>query len=148
TDVYSLGVVLYELLAGEVPFHGNNLVAVAMRHVHDLPPSLFESRPDLPPRLVAAVEKALEKDPADRFGSMDAFAAELRRCVDTSGDDDTERTLIQHSPVLRQSATHHARPRRRGWLPLALMLAGIAVLAIVAGLLALGGSKGKHHAAA
>jgi serine/threonine protein kinase len=140
TDVYSLGVVLYELLAGEVPFHGNNLVAVAMRHLHETPPSLLETRPDLPLRLVAAVEKALEKDPADRFDSMDAFAAELRRCL----GDDTERTIIRRSPVLRQSAPHRPRFRR---LPIALMLAGLALLAIVVGLLALGGQKGKHGGA-
>jgi eukaryotic-like serine/threonine-protein kinase len=145
TDVYSLGVVLYELLAGEVPFHGNNLVAVAMRHVHDRPPSLLETRPDLPLRLVAAVEKALEKDPADRFASMDAFAAELRDCL----DDDTERTLIRPSPVLRESAPHRVRARRGRRLPLALLLAGIALAAIAAGLLALrGGGQGKHRGAA
>jgi eukaryotic-like serine/threonine-protein kinase len=145
TDVYSLGVVLYELLAGEVPFHGNNLVAVAMRHVHDPPPSLLEARPDLPLRLVAAVEKALEKDPADRFASMDAFAAELRRCL----DDDTERTIIRPSPVLRESAPHRVRARRGRRLPVALLLAGVALAAIVAGLLTLrGGGQGRHHGAA
>ena len=144
TDVYSLGVVLYELLAGDVPFHGNNLVAVAMRHVHDPPPSLLEIRPDLPLRLVAAVEKALEKDPADRFASMDAFAAELRRCI----DDDTEQTIIRPSPVLREGAPHRVRVRRGRRLPAALLLAGIALAAIVAGLLALRGGQGKHHGAA
>jgi eukaryotic-like serine/threonine-protein kinase len=148
TDVYSLGVVLYELLAGEVPFHGNNLVAVAMRHVHDPPPSLLESRPDLPLRLVAAVEKALAKDPAGRFASMDAFAAELQRCLDAPGGEDTERTVIRPSPVLRQSAPHRARVRRGRRLPPALLLAGLALAAIVAGLLALGGGHSKQHGAA
>src|SRR5579864_7430915 len=81
TDVYSLGVVLYELLAGEVPFHGNNLVAMAMQHLHDPPPSLLAVRPDLPPRLVAAVERALAKNPDDRFPTMDAFALELRHSL-------------------------------------------------------------------
>src|SRR5438105_7907049 len=81
TDVYSLGVVLYELLTGEVPFPGENFVAVAMKHINEQPPSLVEKRPDVPLRLAAAVDRALEKDPRDRFASMDDFAAELEACL-------------------------------------------------------------------
>jgi serine/threonine-protein kinase len=81
TDVYSLGVVLWELLAGDVPFSGENFVAVALRHVNEPPPHLRERRPDVSPRLDAAVERAMAKDPARRFPSMTAFAKELRGCL-------------------------------------------------------------------
>src|SRR4051794_24748330 len=81
TDVYSLGVVLYELLTGEVPFPGETFVAVAMKHINEEPPSVLERRPDVPVRLAAAIDRALAKEPRQRFASMDAFAAELEACL-------------------------------------------------------------------
>jgi serine/threonine protein kinase len=143
TDVYSLGVVLFELLTGDVPFPGENFVAVAMKHINDEPPSLLERRPDVPMRLVAAIDRALAKDPAQRFPSMDAFCAELRACLDELGTPDAERTFIQPSPVLRQSRPHRARVarrRRRLW-PLLLLLL-VAIAAALVAVFALRGSKG------
>jgi serine/threonine-protein kinase len=145
TDVYSLGVVLYELLTGEVPFPGENFVAVAMKHINEPPPDLTERRPDVPLRLVAAVERALEKDPSRRFQSMDAFASELRQCLVDMSSADEERTFIARSPVLKQSPPHRARAARRRWTLVALMLlAGAA--AIAASVIVLTGSPGKGKA--
>src|SRR5579864_9334757 len=146
TDVYSLGVVLYELLAGEVPFHGDNLVAVAMKHVTEHPPSLLDHRTDIPPRLARAVERALEKDPDSRFPSMDAFATELRRCRDELGSFDAERTVIRGGSVAAAIPPRRSR-RRIGRLPLVLALAGLALLAAVVIALAVdrGTSGGNHH---
>jgi eukaryotic-like serine/threonine-protein kinase len=146
TDVYSLGVVLYELLTGVVPFTGQNLVAVAMQHVHEPAPSVLERRPDVPLRLAAAIERALEKDPADRFVSMDAFAAELRRCLDELGSSDAERTLVKPGPVLRETRPNRVRTRNNR---LPAILAGLGLLAAagaIAGLLTIGGSKSGHNA--
>src|SRR3954454_12686665 len=141
TDVYSLGVMLFELLTGEVPFPGENFVAVAMKHTNEPPPSLLERRPDVPMRLVAAIDRALAKDPAHRFQSMDAFAAELRACLAEIGSPDSERTFIAPSPVLRESAPHRSRaPRRRSRWPLYLFLLLVAAAAIAAGLYFVGGS--------
>jgi len=93
------------------------------------------------------VDRALAKDPDDRFPTMSAFATELRRSLTDVDTPDAARTLIVPSPVLKQSRQHRVRPPRSR-APLYALLALLAVGAIVAGVLALGGSKGKPQAAA
>ncbi len=143
TDVYALGVVLYELLAGEVPFPGESFVAVAMKHVHEPPPNLLEKRPDVPLRVAAAIDRALEKDPQERFPTMDAFAAELEACLaELDRVEDSDATLI----VPRLGPDR----RQRAWrLPAGVaVLAVLATAAIVTGLSMLGGEEGKTAGAA
>ncbi len=78
SDVYSLGCVLFELLAGRPPFLGRSARAVMQQHVATPPPSLAELRPELPPQLKAAVERAIVKDPRERFQTAKAFGEELQ----------------------------------------------------------------------
>ncbi|HLX18846.1 MAG TPA: protein kinase [Gaiellaceae bacterium] len=145
TDIYSLGVVLYELLAGDVPFRGDNLVVVAMKHVTEHPPSLRQVRNDVPPRLAQAVDRALEKDPARRFPSMDALANELRRVQDELGGVDPERTMIRGTPVVAPPAPVHTVRRRSGRTPVLLGLAGLILLGVVLAIVELGGGTGKSN---
>jgi serine/threonine-protein kinase len=77
SDVWSLGVCLFELLAGRVPFSGESVLEAGSRILFERPPSLLELCPEAPPELVAVVERCLEKSPARRFSSVDDLARAL-----------------------------------------------------------------------
>ena len=81
TDIYSLGCVLYEMLAGDPPFTGSTAQAIVARHVVDPPPRLRTVRHTVSPALEAVVQRALEKVPADRFQTAAQFAA----AIETAG---------------------------------------------------------------
>ncbi len=131
TDIYALGIVLYELLTGEVPFTGDNFVAVAMQHINEPVPSVRERRPDVSPRLDAAVRRALAKSPRDRFPSMDAFAAELQASLAEphNGAGPSDETIVV-APRRRKRPPRAPAERPSIW-PLILLLAGLAVLAAI-----------------
>ncbi|HEU4323767.1 MAG TPA: serine/threonine-protein kinase [Roseiflexaceae bacterium] len=76
-DVYALGVVLFELLAGRLPFEADTAMGVVLKHLYDPPPAPTSVRPDLPRALDAVVMRALEKEPTARFPSAPALAQAL-----------------------------------------------------------------------
>ena len=77
SDLYSIGVMLYEMLAGRLPFEGDSAVSVALKHLSETPQPISQFRPDIHPALESVVMAALAKDPARRWQSADDFAAGL-----------------------------------------------------------------------
>jgi serine/threonine-protein kinase len=77
TDIYALGVILYEMLCGAPPFQSKAAGDLLIKHISIAPQPPRQHNPDIPPAIEAAILKALAKAPSDRFASMDAFAAAL-----------------------------------------------------------------------
>ena len=77
TDVYALGIVLYQMLVGDVPFHSTTLRGLLFQHVYSLPPSVSAKNPLVPEILAQIVNKAIAKAPGDRFQSAEAMAQAL-----------------------------------------------------------------------
>ena len=115
TDVYSLGSVLYEMLAGEPPFTGANMQAIVARIMTEAPRKLHVLRPAISPQLEATVERALAKAPADRFRSASAFAEALGSAAANTS------TAAAVSP----------RGRKRLWYAVAAAAALAALAAVV-----------------
>jgi eukaryotic-like serine/threonine-protein kinase len=138
SDQYSLGILLYELLTGDVPYSGENPMTVAMRHLRDPVPSVHERRPEIAPEVDGIVRRALAKDPDERFPSMEALAAALAGAP--GGGDGGAPT----APIAAPRPPGRARSRRAR-APLLVLLA-LALGAIVVALVVTGGGDGDDAA--
>src|SRR4051812_16717621 len=126
SDVYSLGIVLYELLTGTVPFNGDTPVEIAMKHLSTLPEPPSAKRPDIPRDLDLIVMRALAKDPLDRYQSAEEMDADLERFLRGSAVSAvTEEAATQilrlppaeDQPYAATAATMIAPARRTAVLP-------------------------------
>lgn len=146
SDVYAMGVVLYEMLAGEAPFTSDNPFAVAIAHQEDAPPPLGKRVRGLDRGLVAVVHRALEKDPERRFADADAMRSALRQTAAGIGATAAAATTVAMTggagrsrpaaatQVMEPSAPgspRQGRRRRGGWLAVAAAIALIALAGLL-----------------
>ncbi len=144
SDIYSTGVVLYEMLTGRVPFVGDTPVSVAMQHINTPPPPIADLNPDVPPAVVAVVMKALEKNPKKRYQSAREMADALVKARDGKTDPTSEQEVAAAAPkagkqtdtgrrpVSQSSGRRAAAHRKRAT---AAMLTTFMVLAVFAALI-------------
>ena len=151
SDLYSLGIVLFEMLTGQVPFRGENQVAVAMKHVRDALPDVQRLRPEVSSALAAVLERATAKDLHHRYADdleliadlEDVLAIETSRAGGVTG----EATAVLRTLPERTQRRVPLRLRHPGWLVLALLLVVAAgVVLIVAASQRAERGTGTQHA--
>ena len=137
SDLYSLGVVLYEMLVGDVPFHGENQVAVAMKHVREDLPDVQTRRPEVSASLAAIVDRLTDKDLGRRYPDALTVVAQLETALAVeaarSGQTTGEATAVLRT--LPGSARRGLPLRMRWRVPLVGLLLMVAVGAVAAGVL-------------
>lgn len=141
SDVYSVGVMLYEMLSGRLPFTGDSPIEVALKHIQQLPPSLQAANPSVPPALQAVVFRALAKDPSQRFASAGAMAQALQDYDRSSAATTAALSVVgRQAPAAAPAAAAVARqapPARKAdargfnWLLFLLLMATVMLLALL-----------------
>jgi len=144
SDLYSVGVVLYEMLTGEVPFHGENQVAVAMKHVREMLPDVQSKRPEVSAALAAVIDTATAKRPEDRYGNDAELIADLEDVLAL------ETSRAGSAPGEATSVLRTLPPRARRRVPFSIRHRPVTLLLAVIVLAAVGGGTAwlatrAHH---
>lgn len=170
SDIYALGILVYQMLTGKQPYRGDTLAKVMMMHVLDPVPNVLEERNDLPPGVNRVMDKALAKDPDERYSTSEELAESLESVVDGRTREfapipvSDDQTIVAGKTVAPQPATRIApgeaagtlvgspetitgtapelETKPRNWLMIALPLVAVVGIVVV-GLLAFSGYGGS-----
>src|SRR5579883_425723 len=131
TDIYSVGVILYEVFAGKVPFEGESFMGILSQHITARPTPPSEAAPyrDVPPGVERAILRALAKEPAERWQSMHELAAELERLRDEAGGEPGStraRTAARPARTAARPADVVLEPELAPYEPIAMQPATLA----------------------
>jgi len=144
SDVYSLGVVLYEMLVGQVPFHADSQVGVAMKHVNEELPDVQQRRPELSAAAAMVVERATAKDPAQRYQEVGDLIDDLGTALEVeaarAGATTGEATSVLEAVAPEERKLAGGGGRRRSWLLIGLLV--LLAAAILAALQLIGSGSG------
>jgi eukaryotic-like serine/threonine-protein kinase len=143
SDIYSLGVVLYEMLTGDVPFHGENQISVAMKHVREDLPDIQQMRPEVSATLASVLDHMTEKDLAHRYSDVPSLVADLEEALAIeaarSGTSTGEATAVIRT--LPAKARRRLPFRMRHPISLLAVIGLFAVGAVIVALLANEGAR-------
>lgn len=150
SDIYSVGVTLYEMLTGRVPFDGDSQVAIAMQHLHAQPVPIENIAPDVPPAIIHVCAMAMEKNPRYRYQSARDMANELRMALDGRVDEmmprldpgsaatlpNTGRTASEEPEPVQRRTKRERKHRARWWL-VTVVMAVVVVYGVYVGSMAI-----------
>jgi eukaryotic-like serine/threonine-protein kinase len=142
SDIYSLGVVLYEMLVGQVPFAADSQVGVAMKHVNEELPDVQQRRPELSAAAAMTVERATAKDPSDRYQSVGELIDDLSTALEVeaarAGSITGEATsVLEAVPPAERKLSSGGR-----WPRIAVVLLGLAAAGVLAAVLLISSGNG------
>jgi serine/threonine protein kinase len=120
SDIYSLGIVLYEILAEHVPFEADSTMGVLLKHINEPPPPI----PGLPAPLQKVIERSLAKQPSDRYQTPNEFAAALQAIAEERAE---MPTMLPAKPAGQTSAARTSSRPRQSWLPAAAIAAALLI---------------------